>query len=83
MTTIFGSGPAQPAAPEAPKPPPTMPDNQSPAVLEAARKARQEAEARAGRSSTILSQAMKMGSGSGAAAGMPGSYSSTKTGAAA
>lgn len=74
MTNMFK--PPAPAAPAPVTPPPTMPDNQSPEVLEAKRRAGQDAMARAGRNSTILSQSMRS-TGTGA----PPAYSATKTGA--
>lgn len=67
--------PAAPAAPAPVTPPPTMPDAQSPEVLDAKRKAAQDAMARAGRSSTILSQSMRTTSGA------PLAYAAAKTGA--
>lgn len=48
MGSLFGSKTPNP------KPPAEMPDDQSPAVLEAKRKAAMDAAARAGRASTIL-----------------------------
>lgn len=51
MAALFSPPKVQMPAPSAPAP---MPDNNSPAVLEAQRKAAQEAASRAGRASTIL-----------------------------
>lgn len=72
MSSIFGS-PSAPAAaaPEAPKPPAPMPDTNSPAVLEARRKAQMDIMGRAGRTSTILTAPKDRG----------GDYSSTTLGA--
>ncbi|MES2671610.1 MAG: hypothetical protein V4673_14500 [Pseudomonadota bacterium] len=75
MTNILSpKAPAQ--NPVAVAPPPTMPDSQSPEVMEARRRASQEAMSRAGRSSTILSKAM----GGAASSGTPAPYSGKTTG---
>ncbi|MGY4295382.1 hypothetical protein ACVWXN_003477 [Bradyrhizobium sp. i1.4.4] len=55
-------------------PPPTMPDTQSPDAMAAKRRAQQDVMGRAGRSSTILSNAMSRGDSSA-------SYGATKLGA--
>ncbi len=78
MGGILGSPPPQQvAATPVVAPPPTMPDSQSPGVLEAKRRAQQDAMSRAGRTSTILSRAMAPSS-----SGAPQDYSSKTTGAA-
>lgn len=51
MSGLFGS-----ADPPAPKPPAPMPDDQSPAVLDAKRSATERILSRAGRSATILTK---------------------------
>lgn len=70
MSGIFGSDSSAPVAPT-PKPPATMPDTNSPAVLEARRKAQLDIMGRAGRQSTILTAPQDRG----------GAYSSTALGA--
>ena len=69
------SKPSMPPIPE-PKPPAPMPDSESPAVLEAKRKAQMDIMSRAGRSSTILTAPEGRGGGNGGE-----SYSSTRLGA--
>ena len=55
MSGLFSTPTPPPqAAPPAPKPPAPMPDTNSPAVLEARRKAMLDITGRAGRQSTIL-----------------------------
>lgn len=72
MSGLFGSSPQPIPASPTPKPPAEMPDSQSPAVLEARRKAQQDILSRAGRSSTILTAPEQRGGGD--------TYSSTKLG---
>jgi hypothetical protein len=59
MAGIFGSKPD----PVVPKPAAPMPDDQSPAVLEAKRKEREKIMSRGGRASTILTTPESRGSG--------------------
>ena len=61
------SAPSQPTVVQqaAPKPPALMPDQNSPAVLEARRKAMSDMMARAGRQSTILTAPGQRGGNSG------------------
>jgi len=75
MSGLFSPKMPAPPPPAAPAP---MPDSNSPAVLEAKRKAEMEAASRAGRASTILT-----GSGSGTPAANRGnsdSYGGNKLG---
>ena len=57
MAGLFGGSKPQPSAPA------TMPDDQSPAVLEARRREREKMMSRAGRSSTIMTTDETRGNG--------------------
>jgi len=57
MAGLFGGSKPQPT------PPATMPDDQSPAVLEARRREREKIMSRAGRSSTIMTSDQTSGGG--------------------
>ncbi len=72
MSGLFGGGQSTPA----PKPPAPMPDDQSPAVLEAKRRAQEQVVSRAGRQSTILTNPQNRSVASGSDA-----YSSRTLGA--
>jgi hypothetical protein len=71
MSGLFSQPTVVQQAAPTPKPPATMPDTNSPAVLEARRKAQTDIIGRAGRQSTILTTPKDRG----------GDYSSTTLGA--
>jgi hypothetical protein len=71
MSSMFGNDAPAPAPAPTPKPPAPMPDTNSPAVLEARRKAQLDIMGRAGRQSTILTAPKDRG----------GDYTSTTLGA--
>jgi hypothetical protein len=75
MSSMFAPDPPPQAQAPTPTPPPTMPDMQSPDSMAAKRRAQQDIMGRAGRSSTILSNAMSRGDSTGA------TYGATKLGA--
>lgn len=60
MSSIFGSNDPPPPPPP-PKPPAPMPDMNSPAAIEARRKAQMDIMGRAGRQSTILTASKNRG----------------------
>jgi hypothetical protein len=68
MSNLFKAPTVNIPAPPAPLPPPPMPDPFSPSAMNAAKNA---AAQRAGRSSTILSQAGNRGTLAGGAVGVP------------